>query len=77
MPQEESKTTEGARVQNEFSLHKEYDPQKCSLVTSGSYELCNTEKRVVLCDNSEWDIVECRHCGEQRKRRCNFDEDMS
>lgn len=27
MPQEESKTTEGARVQNEFSLHKEYDPQ--------------------------------------------------
>lgn len=58
------------RVRNEFSLHDEEKPDKCSFPGhQGTW-------RSLVC-NGERDIVECSRCGHQRTMRCNFDEEYA
>lgn len=49
------------------SMHEEYKPELCGL--NHGYMRC------ILCDNSEYDIVECVRCGYQQRIRCTFDDD--
>lgn len=58
----------GERIHTEFSIHeKEQKPCKHNMHMW----------RVIVCDDSEWDVVECWRCGMQKISRCNFDEDYS
>lgn len=38
---------------------------------------CAHSWRCIVCWDSEADIDECRNCGRQVERSCNFDDDMS
>lgn len=58
----------GGRIKIDGSLHDE--ERKDS-------HLCVHLWRTIVCDDSEWDVVECSRCGRQRVARCNFDDDYS
>ena len=57
------------RVRGGHSLHDEEKPELCR-------NSCHGHWRTVSCDG-EIDIIECARCGQQRKTRCNFDEEYS
>lgn len=38
--------------------------------------MCVHDWRTVACDG-DTDVIECRHCGDQRTCKCDFDEDFA
>ena len=52
--------------------HKEYPMWKNPSPKEG----CNHDYSfVVFCDGGAYDIVRCRHCGDEIVTRCTFDDD--
>jgi Neuraminidase (sialidase) len=58
------------RVHSSTSLHDSEKPELCS---DGKHDMW----RVVKCDGSKFDTVECSRCGKQKTVACTFDEDYS
>lgn len=57
------------RIDNKFSIHKEYKPEMCP-------NFYHAQWRVLECHYSEgYDVVECSRCGMQVTQGCNFDEE--
>jgi hypothetical protein len=61
------------RVRGGSSLHDEEKPDLCR---DGNV-FNHARWRVVKCDNSETDIIECSRCGKQMESACTFDDDYA
>lgn len=56
----------GERIHTGTSLHAEEKPNP----------FCRHDWRAIACD-FERDVVECRHCGQQKTVACIFDDDFA
>jgi hypothetical protein len=75
MEKEGDMQMEDERIRNDISLHDEEKPELCPFINGVRVHAL---WRVVLCDSkNDTDIVECSRCGQQKRVRCNFDDDYA